>query len=450
LSFAVTGLILTWLVLSRSFAAFLANTAPQAALWFDPGYPAALVNLAELALTTGGAARTITPTSEQTSQAQQESGLSHAFSRFEKVSGNFSVSRPLAPDNAALVRGRAERALVAEPLNARGLRILGQLAEADGDDDAATKFMRAAQTLSRHENYVSYWLVRHSALQHDYKSTVSYADVLLRTTPQSATYVMPLLAQISEDKDGAALLYLALASNPPWRKQFIAALPQYVTDARRPLDLLLELRSSSVPPASEDVAPYINLLIARKFYDLAYYTWLQFLSPEELRRAGLLFNGSFEAAPSGLPFDWKITPGAGVTIDIVPRPDNSGEHALLVDFQYGRVDYQSVTELVMLAPGTYEFKAAYKGNLVGRRGMKWRVICANGATTTGGESEAISGAKDWTPVAFTFTVPDKDCSAQYVRLDLDARMPSEQFVSGPMMFDDLQISHVASPPAAGG
>ena len=107
MSFAVTGLILTWLVLSRSFAAFLANTAPQAALWFDPGYPAALVNLAELALTTGGAARTITPTSEQTSQAQQETGLSHAFSRFEKVSGDFSVSRPLAPDNAALVRVRA-------------------------------------------------------------------------------------------------------------------------------------------------------------------------------------------------------------------------------------------------------------------------------------------------------------------------------------------------------
>src|SRR6516225_10174350 len=64
LSFAVAGLILTWLVLSQSFTAFLSNTAPQAALWFDPDYPAALVNLAEQALTTGGATRTITPTRE--------------------------------------------------------------------------------------------------------------------------------------------------------------------------------------------------------------------------------------------------------------------------------------------------------------------------------------------------------------------------------------------------
>ena len=123
-------------------------------------------------------------------------------------------------------------------------------------------------------------------------------------------------------------------------------------------------------------------MIAHKFYSLAYYTWLQFLPPEELRHAGLLFNGSFEVAPSGLPFDWTITQGPGVTIDIVPRPDKSGGRALMVDFQYGRVDYHSVTELVMLAPGTYEFKGEYKGELVGPRGLKWRIACAARTATT--------------------------------------------------------------------
>ena len=190
----------------------------------------------------------------------------------------------------------------------------------------------------------------------------------------------PSLAQISEDKAGAPLVKALLAANPPWRKDFLSALPQSVSDPRTPLDLLLALQNSPVPPTTADLESYINLLVARKFYGLAYYTWLQFLPPEQLRQAGLLYNGSFEAPPSGLPFDWKITPGTGVTVDIVPRPDIGGKHALLVDFQYGRVDYHSVSELVMLAPGTYEFKGEYKGRLVGPRGMKWRIVCANNGT----------------------------------------------------------------------
>ena len=459
LVFAVSALILTWLVISHSLAAFLADALPRAALWLDARQPEALVNLADQALIAAGAAQnTATPASQgsQLGEAVSQNAsaylpnLTHAFSRFETVGRDLSVSRPVAPDDETTVRTWAQTTLMNDPLNARALRILGQLAEADSDDQDAANFMRAAERLSLHENYASYWLMRTSATDHNYKLALYYADVLLRTNPQSSTYVVPFLAQISEDKAGAALIKTALTDNPPWRRQFISTLPQNVTDPRTPLDLLLPLRSSTVPPTSEDIAPYINLLIARKFYSLAYYTWLQFLPPEQLRHAGLLYNGSFEARPSGLPFDWKITPGADVTIDIVPRRDRSDERALLVDFEYGRVDYHSVSELVMLAPGSYAFKGEYKGQLVGPRGMKWRIVCVDGTMTNGGESPTITGFKDWQTVAFTFAVPDKDCPAQFVRLDLDARMASEQFISGSILFDDLEISHAASlpPPAA--
>ena len=135
-----------------------------------------------------------------------------------------------------------------------------------------------------------------------------------------------------------------------------------------------------------------------------------------------------------------------MTIDFVPQAEGNSERALLVDFQFGRVEYHSVTELVKLTPGTYEFKGKYKGKLDSTRGLKWRVVCAGGAAHPVGESAMITGlVRDWSSVAFTFTVPETDCRAQYVRLDLDARMASEQMISGSMLFADLHIARVESP-----
>ena len=52
----------------------------------------------------------------------------------------------------------------------------------------------------------------------------------------------------------------------------------------------------------------------------------------------------------------------------------------------------------------------------------------------------ISGVTPaWKDVHFISRCPPH-CGAQYVRLDLDARMASEQLVSGAIMFDELHIS----------
>jgi tetratricopeptide (TPR) repeat protein len=451
---AVAAVILTWLVVSRSFVAFLADAAPRAALWLDGRQPEALVNVADQALITADAAR-LAGNADQSARrpddASDTKNLDRAFSAFETIGRNQSMSRPLPPADEPTIRMWATAAVMNDPLNARALRILGQLAEADDDDADASKFMHAADRLSLHEGRATYWLMRTSAQAGNYQAAIHFADILLRTNPESIIYVAPILGQISEDKEGASLVKAALTGNPPWREQFMERLPSDVMDARTPLDILLALRSDPVPPAPDEIAPYVNFLIAHNFYSLAYYTWLQFLPQDELRHAGLLFNGNFDGPLSGLPFDWEITPGAGVTLDVVPRPDKSGEHALLVDFQYGRVEYHSVTQLVMLAPGTYQFNGQYKGSLIGPRGMKWRVVCANGTLTSGGESPMITGmTPDWKNVTFTFTVPATNCPAQYVKLDLDARMASEQFISGSILFDELQISRVANPSTAGG
>lgn len=472
----VAAVILAWLVVSRSLASYLANVAPQTALWLSPRQPDALINLADRSLNPAGSTGVSSvgsadqppaqqktdapqttdgspPAGNQAPEQQKAAAESAANSAKESTeSRNLAAAFDTIDQNRTVdvptIRAEAVAALTRDPLNARALRVLGQLADISKDDPDALKFMNAAVRVSLHETIGVYWLMLKSTEAGDYKTAIAYADALMRTAPDMATYVVPVLAHFAADKAASDSVKAVIDSNPPWRKLFFALLPQSVADARTPLNLLVSLKTTATPPTSEEVGHYLQALIAHKAYDLAYYTWLQFLPAEQLSNAGMLFNGNFEVTPSGMPFDWIIEQGSGVTIDIVPRPGKS-ERSLLIDFLYGRVDYHSVHELVVLAPGNYQFNGQYSGKIVGPRGLKWRIVCAD-TNVRLGESQMITGlTATWKPTDFAFTVPAEGCRAQYVQLDLDARMASERLVSGTMLFGELGISRVTDEPEPG-
>lgn len=341
------------------------------------------------------------------------------------------------------VREWAELALASEPLSAHARRILGQLADADGEDARASRFMRAASRRSVRESAALYWLMRKSYQENDYATAVYCADAILRTRSGTMPYVMPTLVEMAQNKDADGELKKLLAGNPPWRGYFFYLLPRSVADARTPLDILLALRDTPTPPTVDDLKPYLEVLTQHKYFELAYYAWLQFIGPEQLRSIGLLYNGSFETTPSGLPFDWIIKAGAGATVEILERSDQEGQRALFIEFSQGRVEFPGVVQVVMLAPGAYRFKGKYRGELVGRRGLVWRVRCAGAKGAPVGESAMTTGqAPVWRDIEFAFTVPDTNCRAQELQLELDARMASEQLVSGSIWYDDLRIQRV--------
>jgi hypothetical protein len=411
--FAALACLLIWEVTSRTLAAYFANVASEQALAVRPHQSTALLKIADQKMSeldsTGGSDRSVqTAKSDRVINAQ--------------------------------IRALAESALLDNPLNARALRILGQVADQSRDETLAWKFMQIAARYSMNESLAVIWLVDKHFEKKDFEATLYYVDLLLRTRPQFISYVMPTLAWIAENKDAAGSLRKLLADNPPWRAAFFGALPGRVSDARTPLELLTAVKDSPNPPTNDDLREYLNFLIARKFYALAYYAWLQFLPTEQLSGLGLLFNASFETDPSGLPFDWVIRPGAGVSIDIGPAPDREEGRALNISFDQGRIEFGGVTQLIVLTPGKYRFNAQYTGEVIGQRGLKWRIVCANGATIS--ESRMIAGrAPTWKNIEFSFNVP-ADCPAEYLRLDLDARMSSEQFVSGHVWFDDLWLARV--------
>jgi tetratricopeptide (TPR) repeat protein len=401
---AVLGLVLAWLVVSRTLVACLARTAPEATLWLRPGDPEALLTLAE-----------------------------------REVDAADGSARPR--DGTDKARAWAETALAADPINARALRILGQLAHAAGDDERAAGYFRRAARHSIQESAAVSWLMRDSYAKKDYASALHFADTLLRTRTRALPDVLPVLGRMAESASAAGELHKLLAGNPPWRRAFLSGLPRAVSDARTPLEVLLALKQTPNPPDLADIRDYVGLLIEHKFYELAYYTWLQFLPREQLAGAGFLFNGSFELSPSGLAFDWQINAGTGATVDLAPRPDAAGGRALRIELGPGRVELGGVTQMLLLAPGAYQLRGKYRGELTGPRGLLWRIACADGTGAPLGQSPmAIGIASQWKDVTFSFAVPDAGCRAQRLRLVLDARMPSEQLVSGTLWYDELAVT----------
>src|ERR1700730_1957117 len=346
--FAVLAAVLVWEVISITFVAFLANFAPEQALHIRSQHSAALLNLAETKLGTLDD-KTAQPTGELPQKRGSEAGHGATFSPnglrdANRANADNTDRLVVSPSNHAEItdqaRRLAERALLSDPLNARALRILGQIADLSKDEPRSWQFMRASARHSLNETLAVVWLMSKSAERQDYAAAMRYADVLLRTRPQLGNeVVIPVLARIAEDRAAVVALKEMLSQNPPWRAQFFEALPNSITDARTPLDLLMAVKHSPVPPATEELRSYLHFLIGRRFYALAYYTWLQFLSSDQLSGAGFVYNGDFEAVPSGLPFDWLITSGAGVTVDIDADPDRDGNRALFVRFEDGRVDF---------------------------------------------------------------------------------------------------------------
>jgi hypothetical protein len=414
------------MVIRGSLVAFLANSAPEAALWIHASDPQALVNLAE---------RSFDPA--RTPAKDAEGTVPEGRSKAVGASG----SQPALSAKHSQVGVWAETALISDSTNARALRILGQLAEAAGDKGRATNYMQAAVRHSIYESTALSWLLQVNYEKKDYGAALYFADALLRTRSQAMPHVLPTLGRLAEDPAAIGDFQKLLASNPPWRRRFLSALPRAVSDARTPLKLLLALRETPSPPSLEDIRDYVNLLVEHKFYELAYYSWLQFLPPGQLASAGYLFNGSFEIPPSGLPFDWVIGGGTGVTVDIVPRTDAPGQRALFIELGPGRVQFDGVVQTVLLGPGNYQFKGKYRGEVIGPRGLVWRIACAGGAVRPIGQSAMMMGVvTHWKDIGFSFTVPRTDCRAQQLRLVLDARMASEQLVSGSVWYDELGVS----------
>jgi hypothetical protein len=445
------SLLLTWEVVTRTLVAYLAYTSPEVAYWLR-ATPTVLLNLADDKLNADADTKVVGSVLSPDNAAQERS-YAKGIQKAQEIAQPSdtppssdraaSSSKDLSEADYKQVRSWAKQALHQDPLNARALRILGQIAEHSSDYERTEALMHGAAQRSLQESLAIFWMMRESYRNKNYPEAMRYADILLRTRPQLSQYVYPMLGRMAENVSASGELKRVLAENPPWRTGFFNALPSNVNDARTPLDLLLSLRNTATPSTDAERRSYLEALVQHKLYEIAYYSWLQFLPQDQLRKTGHLFNGSFASTPSGSPFDWEYTKGAGVNVKFAQRSDQEGKPALLIEFGPGRVVFGSgLSQLVLLPPGNYKFEGKYKADLVSERGLQWSVTCAD-TTSPVGVSNTMNGSSAvWKDIDLAFTIPDDGCTAQYVTLNLDARSASEAFVSGAVWYSDLSITGV--------
>ncbi|MBJ7532844.1 hypothetical protein JDN40_01765 [Rhodomicrobium vannielii ATCC 17100] len=437
------GLILVWLVVSKSLPYVLATSAPDTALALNPNNPVALVAKAEdireqLLVLTGGAGSG----ESQGDTASKGDTIAHL-----PEAEDAGIQEP-GSERDALRRkiGRlAVRALANDPLNAKAYRLL---AETTDDPDLVRILMREAVKRSRHETVAQFWLLNDSAYQKDFGSALDHADILLRTRPDLSPYVFAYLTAIAEDPAGFSLIVQELAKGPGWRPAFFVALPRSARQTDTHLKLMTALRGSAQPIGNSEIAPYLNALIAKNLIDAAYNAWLQFLPKDELDTLGLLTHANFERDPSGLAFDWQIGRGVNAISEFVPVGPE-GERALHVAFGTGRVKFPEVRQTVLLPPGRYRLEGKLRGWITANRGLRWQLTCASGSRRVLGETDMLIGrSQQWRIFALEADVPQtEECRGQILRFFHDSRSASEELISGEAWVAGLRLERIPDPSA---
>lgn len=489
------GLVaLAVLIATTSLPMALAEHNPQLALWLYPDHPQALLTLARVERARLAAATTRAqeeasaqqaaaqaeqqgkiaqenpdrdgeaapvdeppPAEDAAAQAEREHAASLAAPARTDAAEDApdEEAAPAAPPAAAELpairaglRDLAARIAAAAPLEPSAHRLLGDTTD---DLDASRQAMLDAVARSRRETVAAFWLMHRDYERKDYQGVVGLAAVLLQTRPALNEYTLSYLNSLALEPEGRAALVAALVRNPGWRALFLRSMGAKLAASDAPLALIQALKEAGSPPSEAELIPLLRArMAAEKRAEGAYNIWLQMLPAEEVLQVRPVNNLDFARDPSTLPFNWNLPRPMNAFIDLQPRNDTVDGRVLRIRFGVGRIRLGAIEQVTFLRPGRYQFYGEQKGLMSSKRGMVWQLLCYPGGPVAGQSAQLMGAPRVWRPFTFDITIPNNGrCDAQRLRLFHDSRSTSEQFASGEIQFQSLQITPV-EPATSGG
>jgi len=394
---AAGAMCVAWRIVTLAMAEFYAESEPLRALEWRADHPRALLNLAEQRLIQG---------------------------RLDEA--------------AALAR----RSLAADPLDGRGYRVLGNVAGLRHDSTQQQAMIDLAVQHAPRDVPARAWAAQLALGRKDAAAAVRHFDRMLRVAPKQQPVVFPILMGLASIPEARPALVSTLATRPPWRAEFLRDAAAGLPNSNDVSALFGNLRADGGLSADES-ADYLGRLVKDRLWDQAFIAWAGGLSAQRLANLTAPMNGGFEdPSPASGPFDWLITHRPGVDAAVTVLPDGSG-HALRLEFQGQRSEFRDVRQLLLLPEGQgyrLQWRSRFDG-LDTARGLRWTLTCADGPAGQILATPPTAGTSPWRSYSAEFDVP-AGCPAQWLVLELDARIAAETLARGTVWFDDV---HVVSP-----
>jgi hypothetical protein len=250
--------------------------------------------------------------------ARSDVALAHRLAR-----GNAQITARLAKsltgaEAAAADRKRADdlarTALRADATVVAAVTILGINAEVRGDRAAARRLFAYNERLSRRDLATQLWAIEDAVARGDVAGALRHYDIALRTSPESAELLFPVLTSASADAAVRTGLIRLLATKPFWADPFISYVAEKGPDPNVIATLLTDLRHAGVQVPATARAAAVTILTRGGYVDAAWrYYALDRKGADRRRSRDPEFTADIDAPT---PLDWTAveTPGISTAI----------------------------------------------------------------------------------------------------------------------------------------
>lgn len=328
--------------------------------------------------------------------AQLTGRLAQSLFRQDEGRGDHTQARTLA--RAAL---RGDATVVA------AVATLGLVAEVAGDRGGARRLFAYSERLSRRDLTTQMWALENAVGRGDIRGALRHYDIALRTSPESADVLFPVLAAASANVQVRAALVHLLAGSPAWAAPFV----NYMADnGKEPLvnaALLREVsRAGFAVPASARAA-VVTTLTRAGYADEAWIFYTAGRRLDRRRSRDPAFTGD-TSAPT--PLDWMPVESPGINASI-QRADRGGVFEFSAPASVGGPVLQ---QLQLLPPGRYRLTGHAVGisQADGERPY-WSITCHDGREFGRVEFPDVTGTRGWFGGAFVIPA---GCGIQMLQL----------------------------------
>jgi tetratricopeptide (TPR) repeat protein len=335
-----------------------------------PG-PGRIISVAAAAILIAAEVARITVANASADKNPQRAARFAPFSPPALVSSAMSEVGSAAAAGQDVGRSTLERlrlAAGAAPLQPEPFLVQGAIAERRGDLARAQSLLEMARWRDPRSPAALYLLADVWLRGGNIVQGLRQLALMSRIMPATSVQLVPALADFARAPGARETLDSILRTNPELRRPLLIALSADPANA----DLAVALSGPELHSTEQQSqawkARLLRGLVQRGDYDRAYAIWREFAGlPAGF--SALLFNGDFKAAAAPAPFNWTFSSGgAGIA-----EPANGKLRVLF----YGNAEQTLASQLLLLKPGNYEFRAPVDGNPAAGA-LSWTLTCGSG------------------------------------------------------------------------